>query len=45
MTLILLPPSEGNTGRRRDRPVDLGALSFPALTGRVSLPGWGIVEV
>ena len=33
MTLILLPPSEGKTGRRRGRPADLATLSFPALTG------------
>jgi cytoplasmic iron level regulating protein YaaA (DUF328/UPF0246 family) len=32
MTLILLPPSEAKTGRRRGRPVDVDALSFPALT-------------
>ncbi|HEU4948922.1 MAG TPA: peroxide stress protein YaaA [Kribbella sp.] len=32
MTLILLPPSEGKTGRTRGRTVDLGSLSFPALT-------------
>jgi len=32
MTLILLPPSESKTARRRGRPVDTGSLSFPALT-------------
>ncbi|MFD3401875.1 YaaA family protein [Kribbella sp. NPDC058693] len=31
MTLILLPPSEGKTGRSRGRAVDLGTLSFPEL--------------
>lgn len=31
MTLILLPPSEGKTGRTRGRPVDLDTLSFPGL--------------
>lgn len=31
MTLVLLPPSEGKTGRSRGRSVDLRALSFPAL--------------
>lgn len=30
--LILLPPSEGKTERRRGRPLDLGDLSFPELT-------------
>ena len=30
--LILLPPSESKTGRRRGRPMDLGGLSFPELT-------------
>ncbi|MFP5335772.1 MAG: YaaA family protein [Actinomycetes bacterium] len=30
--LVLLPPSEGKTPRRRGRPVGLDALSFPALT-------------
>jgi cytoplasmic iron level regulating protein YaaA (DUF328/UPF0246 family) len=30
--LILLPPSEGKTQRRRGGALDLGALSFPALT-------------
>ena len=30
--LILLPPSEGKTAARRGRPLDLGTLSFPALT-------------
>ena len=35
--LILLPPSEGKTGRRRGAPVDLGALSFPALSSQRSL--------
>jgi len=30
--LVLLPPSEGKTGRTRGRPVDLDALSFPTLT-------------
>ncbi|HET7398686.1 MAG TPA: peroxide stress protein YaaA [Intrasporangium sp.] len=29
--LILLPPSEGKAQRRRGRPLDLGALSFPTL--------------
>lgn len=29
--LILLPPSEGKTQRRRGRPLDLATLSFPAL--------------
>ncbi|MDX6249293.1 MAG: uncharacterized protein QOF10_2653 [Kribbellaceae bacterium] len=33
MTLILLPPSEGKTGRSRGRAVDLPTLSFPELTG------------
>jgi len=32
VTLILLPPSEGKTGRKRGRPVDLLGLSFPSLT-------------
>lgn len=31
MTLILLPPSEGKTGRSRGRPVRLEELSFPDL--------------
>ena len=31
--LILLPPSEGKTQRRRGRPLDLETLSFPELTG------------
>ncbi len=31
MTLILLPPSEGKTGRTRGRAVDFGTLSFPEL--------------
>ncbi|GAA1674596.1 peroxide stress protein YaaA [Kribbella yunnanensis] len=31
MTLILLPPSEGKTGRSRGRAVDFGSLSFPEL--------------
>ena len=31
--LILLPPSESKTGRTRGRPLDLGSLSFPELTG------------
>jgi cytoplasmic iron level regulating protein YaaA (DUF328/UPF0246 family) len=30
--LILLPPSEGKTGPRRGRPLDLRGLSFPQLT-------------
>lgn len=30
--LILLPPSEGKTGRRRGAPMSLPALSFPELT-------------
>ncbi|MBT0994806.1 peroxide stress protein YaaA [Cellulomonas sp. DKR-3] len=30
--LVLLPPSEGKTAPRRGAPVDLGALSAPALT-------------
>lgn len=30
--LILLPPSEGKTGAKRGRSLDLGALSFPELT-------------
>lgn len=30
--LILLPPSEGKTQRRRGRPLDLSGLSFPSLT-------------
>jgi cytoplasmic iron level regulating protein YaaA (DUF328/UPF0246 family) len=31
--LILLPPSEGKTTPRRGKPLDLGSLSFPDLTG------------
>ena len=31
MTLILLPPSEGKSGRTRGKPVDPPGLSFPAL--------------
>jgi uncharacterized protein len=31
VTLILLPPSEGKTGRRRGRPFDPAGLSFPGL--------------
>ncbi|MEV5961128.1 peroxide stress protein YaaA [Kribbella sp. NPDC051952] len=31
MTLILLPPSEGKTGRTRGRAVDFAGLSFPEL--------------
>ena len=31
--LILLPPSEGKTQRRRGRPLDLETLSFQELTG------------
>jgi cytoplasmic iron level regulating protein YaaA (DUF328/UPF0246 family) len=31
VTLILLPPSEGKTGRSRGRAVDLSTLSFPEL--------------
>jgi cytoplasmic iron level regulating protein YaaA (DUF328/UPF0246 family) len=31
MTLVLLPPSEGKTGRSRGRAVDQSTLSFPAL--------------
>jgi cytoplasmic iron level regulating protein YaaA (DUF328/UPF0246 family) len=31
VTLILLPPSEGKSGRTRGRPVDLETLSFPDL--------------
>ena len=31
--LILLPPSEGKTQRRRGRPLDLATLSFPSLNG------------
>ena len=31
--LILLPPSEGKTQRRRGRTLDLETLSFPQLTG------------
>jgi cytoplasmic iron level regulating protein YaaA (DUF328/UPF0246 family) len=30
--LVLLPPSEGKTGRRRGRPVDLDGLHLPELT-------------
>lgn len=30
--LILLPPSEGKSSPRRGKPLDLGRLSFPALT-------------
>ncbi|MET3963411.1 cytoplasmic iron level regulating protein YaaA (DUF328/UPF0246 family) [Marmoricola sp. OAE513] len=30
--LILLPPSEGKASPRRGKPLDLGALGFPALT-------------
>ncbi|MEO6999190.1 MAG: peroxide stress protein YaaA [Terracoccus sp.] len=30
--LILLPPSEGKTGAKRGRPLDLDSLSFPELT-------------
>ncbi|TCM40234.1 YaaA family protein [Kribbella sp. VKM Ac-2568] len=33
MTLILLPPSEGKTGRSRGRAVELPSLSFPELNG------------
>ena len=33
MTLILLPPSEGKTGRSRGRAVELASLSFPELNG------------
>jgi cytoplasmic iron level regulating protein YaaA (DUF328/UPF0246 family) len=31
--LVLLPPSEGKATGRRGAPLDLGGLSFPALTG------------
>ena len=30
--LILLPPSEGKSGPRRGKPLDLGSMSFPDLT-------------
>lgn len=33
MTVILLPPSEGKTGRSRGRAVDFSTLSFPSLNG------------
>ena len=43
--LILLPPSEGKTGRRRGAPVTHGSLSFPTLTEHRSAVARAVAEV
>jgi len=43
--LILLPPSEGKTQRRRGRPLELESLSFPELNTMRSTVADGVAEV